>query len=164
MKVRKPIDLFANIIKSLYSAEGQLEKELPKLAKKATDRELAKEIEAHVEVTARQRERLEKIAEILDFTPRGKKCIAMEGILQEIEVDLNEIPEGELMDPDLIIGAQKVEHYEIASYGSACALAKHINNEEVLKLLLQTLEEEKMQDMRLTQMAERAINEKALHA
>lgn len=164
MKVSKPTDLFVNMIKSLHSAETQLEKALPGLAKKATDPQLAKGMEAHVEVTKKQRERLEQIAEMLEFTPRGKKNIAMEGILAEMEQDMQEIPQGELLDPDLIIGAQKVEHYEIAAYGSACAIAKLMDNDKVLKLLLQTLEEEKEQDKRLTEVAEKSVNEKAMQA
>ncbi|WMJ73669.1 DUF892 family protein [Cytophagaceae bacterium ABcell3] len=163
MKVKNPEDLFANIIKNLYSAETMLERELPKIAKKATNKDLAKGLEAHVQVTSKQKERLEQIADTLGITPRGKKSIAMEGILQELESDLQEVPQGELLDPDLIIAAQKAEHYEIAAYGSACAMAKAMGNEKVLNLLLKTLEEEKAQDMKLSELAESYINQKALH-
>jgi ferritin-like metal-binding protein YciE len=162
MKVKKATDLFTNIIKNLYSAEIQLEKALPRLVKNATDQKLAKGMEAHISVTRKQRERLEQVADMLGFSPRGKKCIAMEGLLDELRADLEEIPEGELMDPELIIGAQKIEHYEIAAYGSACALAKLMDNEKVLNLLHTTLEEEKQQDLRLTQLAEESINQRAL--
>lgn len=163
MKANNPIDFFANVIKTLHSAESQLEKALPKLAKKVKDDQLRKGFEAHVKVTENQKERLEKIAEMMDFTPRGKKCIAMEGIINELETDLNEIQQEEMVDAELIIGAQKVEHYEIAAYGSACALAKAMGNDKVLKLLNETLEEEKQQDKLLTKMAEEYINEKAIN-
>lgn len=163
MKAKNPNDFFSNLIKSLHSAESQLEKALPKLAKKASNEQLVKGFEEHLKVTQRQRERLEQIAEILDFSPRGKKCIAMEGILNEMEADLNEIQQDELLDPELIIAAQKVEHYEIAAYGSACAFAKLMGNDKVLKLLLETLEEEKEQDQLLTKLAEESVNVKAMH-
>jgi ferritin-like metal-binding protein YciE len=162
MKVKKSENLFANIIKDLYSAENQLEKALPKLAKKASDQELAKSLEEHLKVTQKQKERLEKICEMMNISPRGKKCIAMEGIIHELESDLAEIEKENLMDPDLILGAQKVEHYEIACYGTACAMAKLMGNDEVLNLLHESLEEEKQQDLALTELAESSINERAM--
>lgn len=162
MKVNEANDLFANMIKSLHSAETKLEKELPGLAKKATDKELAKGFEAHVKVTQKQIERLEKIGEMMEFSPRGKKNVAMDGILEELKTEIKEIKQGELLDVDLIIGAQKVEHYEIAAYGSACAMAKLMKNDEVLNLLQETLKEEKEQDQLLTELAENSINVKAV--
>lgn len=163
MKAKNPNDFFANHIKTLHSAESQLEKALPRLAKKTNDEKLRKGFEAHVKVTEKQKERLEKIAEMMDFTPRGKKCIAMDGILNELETDLNEIDQEEMMDAELLMGAQKVEHYEIAAYGSACALAKTMGNDKVLNLLLETLEEEKEQDQLLSKLAKDYINERAIN-
>jgi ferritin-like metal-binding protein YciE len=163
MKAKNPQDFFANLIKTLHSAESQLEKVLPKLAKRANDEQLKKGIEGHLKTTEKQRERIEKIAEMLDFSPRGKKCIAMEGIINEMEADLNEIQVDEMIDSELIIASQKVEHYEIAAYGSACSFAKLMGNDKVLKLLQETLEEEKEQDKLLTRLAEEYINERALH-
>jgi ferritin-like metal-binding protein YciE len=105
---------------------------------------------------------LEKIGEIMEFSPRGKKNVAMEGILEELKTDLKEIKQEELLDVDLIIGAQKVEHYEIAAYGSACAMAKLMKNDKMLNLLQETLKEEKEQDQLLTELAESSINVKAV--
>lgn len=162
MKVKKAENLFVNMIKGLHDAELQLEKTLPQLAKKASDQELARGIEEHANVSRQQRERLERIAEMMDFSTKGRKNIAMEGILQELNNDMKEIDQGELLDSELIIGAQKAEHYEIAAYGSACAMAKLLNNDQVLGMLHETLEEEKRQDQVLTELAERSINEKAM--
>ncbi|CAN5252008.1 hypothetical protein BH23BAC1_BH23BAC1_16220 [soil metagenome] len=90
----------------------------------------------------------------MDFSPRGKKNVAMDGILEELKTEIKEIQQGELLDVDLIVEAHKIEHYEIAAYGSACALAKLMKNDEVLKLLQESLEEEKEQDKLLTEIAE----------
>lgn len=163
MKAKNPNEFFANLIKTLHSAESQLETALPKLAKKTNDEQLRKGFEAHLKVTQQQKQRLEKIAEMMDVTPRGKKCIAMQGIINELETNLNEIEQEEMIDSELIMGAQKVEHYEIAAYGSAASMAKIMGNEKALNLLLETLEEEKQQDQLLTKMAEEYINEKAIH-
>lgn len=162
MKAKNPNDFFANLIKTLHSAESQLEKALPKLARRTNDDQLRKGIEAHLKVTEKQRARLENIAEMLDVSPRGKKCIAMEGILNELETNMDEIEKEEMIDSELIMAAQKVEHYEIAAYGSACSFAKLMGNDKILKLLQETLEEEKEQDQLLTQLAEEYINERVL--
>lgn len=162
MKVSKPSDLFINMIKSLHCEETQLEEALPRLAKQALNKELAKAMEVHAKVTKKHRERLEEIARMLNFTPTGKKCIAMQGIIEELERNMKEIQQRELLDPELIVASQKVEHYEIASYGSACAIAKLMGNDKVLNLLLETLDEEKEQDKMLTELAEKSVNEKAM--
>jgi ferritin-like metal-binding protein YciE len=163
MKVKKAEDLFINVIKSLYSAESQLEKALPKMAKQANDEDLIKGMEAHLKTTQKQKERLEKISEMMEFSPRGKKCIAMEGLINEMEADMKEIGPENLYDPELIMAAQKVEHYEIAVYGSAVALAELMGNNKVVKLLQETLEEEKEQDKLLTKLAVESVNEKAMN-
>lgn len=163
MKVKTLNDLLADMVKDLYSAENQLIKALPKMAKKSSSTELKKGFEKHLEETMRQKERLEKVAEILDITPKGKKCAAMEGLIEEAEELISEIKDADVLDAGLIAAAQKVEHYEIASYGTICTFAKILGNNDVAKLLHQTLEEEKATDVKLTEVAEGMVNEKAAH-
>lgn len=164
MKLKTLNDLLVDMIKDLYSAENQLVKALPKMAKKATTAELKKGFELHLEETLRQKERLEKVAELMDITPKGKKCAAMEGLIEEAEELISEVKDKDVLDAGLIAAAQKVEHYEIASYGTACTYAKMLGNDQVVKLLGQTLEEEKATDVKLTELAEGIVNEKAIHA
>jgi len=161
MKIKTVNDLFADMIKDLYSAESQLVKALPKMAKKASTPQLKKGFEKHLEQTIAQKDRLEKIADILDITPKGKKCMAMEGLIEEAEDMISEIKDPDVLDAGLIAAAQKVEHYEIASYGTAATFAKMLTNNEILNLLLQTLDEEKSTDAKLTEVAENMVNEKA---
>lgn len=164
MKVKSLNDLMIDMVKDLYSAENQLIKALPKMAKKASTPELKNSFELHLEETMRQKERLEKVAEIMGITPKGKKCAAMEGLIEEAEEAISDIKDADVLDAGLIAAAQKVEHYEIASYGTVCTFAKLLGDKDVLKLLHQTLEEEKATDLKLTEVAEGLVNEKAAHA
>ena len=161
MKLKTLNDLFVDSIKDLYSAENQLTKALGKMAKKASAPELKQSFEQHLAETDKQKERLEQIAEILDITPKGKKCAAMEGLITEAEELISEVKEPEVLDAALIGASQKVEHYEIAGYGTAATFAKLLDNQEVLDLLLETLQEEKATDAKLTELAENIVNEKA---
>jgi ferritin-like metal-binding protein YciE len=161
MKLKTLNDLFVDCVKDLYSAENQLLKALPKLAKKATTPELKQSFERHLAETEVQKERLDQISELLEISPKGKKCAAMEGLITEAEELIAEVKEPDVLDAALIGAAQKVEHYEIASYGTAATYAKLLNNPEVLKLLAATLEEEKKTDALLTELAEGIVNEKA---
>jgi ferritin-like metal-binding protein YciE len=162
MKVKTFNDLFIDMVKDMYSAETQLTKALPKMAKKATTPELKKGFEQHLEETIQQKERLEKIAEILEVSPKGKKCAAMEGLVEEAEELIAEFKDPQVLDAALIAAAQKVEHYEIASYGTIVTFAKKLENgEEIIKLLQDTLNEEKETDAKLTEVAEGIVNEKA---
>jgi ferritin-like metal-binding protein YciE len=164
MKVKTLNDLFADMVKDLYNAETQLIKALPKMSKKTKTPELKKGFDQHLEETNRQKERLEQIAEILDFNPKGKKCAAMEGLIEEAEDLIDDVKDPEVLDAGLIISGQKVEHYEIASYGSLVSLAKRLGLEDkIVNLLVQTLEEEKGTDVKLTDIAENIVNEKAAH-
>ena len=164
MKVKTFNDLFIDMVKDMYSAETQLTKALPKMAKKATTPELKKGFEQHLEETIQQKERLEKIAEILEVSPKGKKCAAMEGLVEEAEEMIAEFKDPQVLDAALIAAAQKVEHYEIASYGTIVTFAKKLENgEEIIKLLQDTLNEEKETDAKLTEVAEGIVNEKAAH-
>ena len=147
-------ETFVEELKDLYDAEKQLIKALPKMAKAAEHEELKNAFESHFEQTQEHVRRLERVFEIMGETAKGKKCKAMQGLVEEGEELINE-EEG---DAALICAAQKVEHYEIASYGSLKAWAKLMGEEDALELLEETLEEEKATDEKLTEMAESAIN------
>jgi ferritin-like metal-binding protein YciE len=152
-------ELFVDELKDIYWAEKHLTKALPKMKKAATSEELANAFEDHLNVTQTQIERLEEVFEMLDMTPRAKKCEAMEGLVKEAQRVMEELPKGSsVIDAGLIISAQKVEHYEIAAYGSLCQLAKTMGENDVADLLGQTLEEEKQTDQLLTELAESGIN------
>ena len=161
MKVKTLNDLFVDMVKDLYSAENQLIKALPKMAKKSGSLELKKEFEKHLEETIQQKERLEQVAELMEFNPKGKKCLGMEGLIDEAEELIGEVKDADVLDAGLIAAAQKVEHYEIASYGTVCTFAKMLGQNEVVNILHQTLEEEKAADANLTEIAEKMVNEKA---
>ena len=157
-------DLLVDELKDLWSAENQLTKALPKMAKGATNEELANAFREHLEVTEVQRQRIEEIFEQLDASPRGKKCVGMEGLIKEGSEMLQEGGEDSVIDAGLIAAAQKVEHYEIAAYGSAVAHAKLLGLDDVAKVLEQSLAEEKETDETLSSLAESVVNEQALAA
>src|SRR5687768_8221752 len=127
-------------VKDLYNAESQLVKALPKIAKQATSDTLREALEAHLEETEGQVERLEKIAEILGMKPSGKKCEGMEGLLEEGKHALEAEGDEPVIDAAIIAGCQKVEHYEIASYGTARAIAEQLGQDEVAQLLQESLD------------------------
>ena len=162
MKDSKFHELFVHELKDIYWAETHLAKALPKMAKGATSPELAEAIETHLEETKGQIERLEKVFESLGEKASAKKCQAMEGLLEEgKEILADTDKDTSVRDAGIIIASQKIEHYEIASYGSLVALAKKMGHDEAAKLLEQTLEEEKKTDALLTQIAEEHVNESA---
>ncbi|HUQ86131.1 MAG TPA: ferritin-like domain-containing protein [Vicinamibacterales bacterium] len=148
-------------IRDLYNAEKQVVKALPKMAKGAASEELREAFESHLAETENQVTRLESIFELLDEKPRGKHCAGMAGILEEGSDTLQEDAEDAVMDAMLIAGAQKVEHYEITSYGTCIAWAEALELTEVAQLLQETLTEEKAADEKLTALAEAGINEAA---
>ena len=147
-------ELYIDDLKDLYSAENQLVKALPKMAKAASSEELSQGFEEHLEQTKGHVQRLEKIFQTLGESPKGKKCKGMEGLVEEGAEVLEEDFEGSLMDAALIGAAQRVEHYEIAAYGTVCAFAKELGETEQASLLNETLEEEKKTDEKLTTLAE----------
>ena len=153
-------DLYLSELRDLYSSEQQLVKALPKLAKNAESEELAEAINTHLEETKNQVTRLEQIFESLGESPKGKKCVGMEGILKEGAEGLEEF-EGSVLDAAMIASAQRVEHYEIAAYGTVCTFAELLERNDDLGLLKETLEEEKRADEKLTQISE-TVNENAL--
>ncbi len=156
-------DLFKQGIKDIYWAETHLAKALPKLSKAATSDKLTSAIEDHKKETDNQITRLEKVFELLEEKASGKKCEAMSGLLEEAEEIVGDTKKNTMVrDAGIIIACQKVEHYEIASYGSLVSLAKKMGQDDVAKLLEETLKEEKNADALLTQIAEKEVNEKAM--
>ena len=152
-------ELFIEELKDIYWAEKHLVKALPKMRKAATSEELATAFEEHLAVTQEQVARVEQVFEMLEMTPRAKKCEAMEGLVKEGQEIIEELPKGSaVIDAGLIIAAQKIEHYEIAAYGSLVQLAKTMGENEIAELLNQTLEEEKETDQLLTELAVSGIN------
>jgi len=163
MKIQNLRDLWIDELKDLFNAENQILKALPKMAKAAADDELRSAFEEHLEQTRGHVERLDQILSSIDETGRGKKCKGMEGVIAEgkemLDMDLPE-PVG---DAALIAAAQRVEHYEIAAYGTARTYAEILGEEEAVSLLEQTLEEEKATDERLTAIAQ-TVNPEAAEA
>lgn len=143
-------ELLENELKDLYSAENQLLKALPKMAKKASNQTLKDGFLSHLEETKGQVERLTKIGEMLEIKMTGKKCKAMEGLIEEGKEVLEEDGHPSVIDAALIGAAQRVEHYEIAGYGTAKAFAEHLGLSKVVKLLEQTLAEESACNEKLT--------------
>lgn len=154
-------DLLVDEIKDLYSAENQLTKALPRLAKAAQNPALRQAFEAHLKQTEEHVRRLERVAEKLDASPRGKKCVGMEGLIGEGKELLAEKPAPEVLDAGLIGAAQKVEHYEIAAYGTAHAHAQQLGLTDVMRSLKLTLDEETAANAKLTAIAERQVNREA---
>ena len=146
-------ELYVDELKDLYSAENQLVKALPKMAKAAASEELKAGFEEHLEQTKGHVQRLEQIFEMLDESPKGKKCKGMEGLIEEGSEIIEEDFEDALLDSALIGAAQRVEHYEIAAYGTVRAFAEELGESEHASLLAETLEEEKQTDEKLTELA-----------
>jgi ferritin-like metal-binding protein YciE len=146
-------DLYIDELRDIYNAETQLVKALPKMAKAATSDELRSGFEEHLEQTRGHVSRLEQIFEDLDEKPSGKKCAGMEGLVKEGGELIKSEFEGEVKDAGLIGAAQRVEHYEIAAYGTVRAFAELLGDRNAVDLLNQTLEEEKETDKKLTQLA-----------
>jgi len=163
MKIATLHDAFVEELKDLHNAESQIVKALPRMAKAASSPELARAFEEHLDQTKTQMERLEQILGNLGASTRGKKCKGMEGILDEGKdvLELKGDADPMVLDALMIGGAQRVEHYEIAAYGTVCAFAKQLGHEDALRLLKQTLNEEEQTDKRLTQIAESQVNRMA---
>jgi ferritin-like metal-binding protein YciE len=162
MKAKKTLDdLFLHNLKDIYNAEKQLIKALPKMAKGATSENLRMAIQEHLQETVGQVERLEQAFQILNVGARGIKCAAMEGLVEEGAEVLEDNMEDHVRDAAIIAAANKVEHYEIASYGTLVAFARLLGHTEVEQLLQATLDEEKAADQTLTELAESEINVEA---
>lgn len=153
--------LFEDSLKDIYWAEKALTKALPKMAKNATSPELVEAIETHLEETQGQIDKLEEVFESIGKKAVAKKCDAMEGLIKEGEGIMKETKKGPMRDAGIIAAAQKVEHYEIASYGTLKTFASVLGHDEAAELLEEILEEEKNADSILTDIAESTINVEA---
>ena len=152
-------ELFVEELKDIYWAEKHLLKALPKMAKAATSEELMNAFQTHLAQTEEQIGRVEQVFEVLEMPARAKKCEAMEGLVMEAQQAIEDTDKGTATrDAALIISAQKVEHYEIASYGSLVQLAKTIGLNDAIDLLQQTIDEEKETDVLLTELAVSTVN------
>lgn len=154
-------DLFIHMLSDIYSAEKQLTKALPKMARAATNPKLSDAFRAHLEETQGQIERIDQIVETSEIRLKRMKCAAMEGLVEEGKEVIDEIEKGPVLDAALIAAAQKVEHYEIASYGTLCTFAKQLGMDDALRLLKETMAEEKATDEKLTVLAETESNQEA---
>jgi ferritin-like metal-binding protein YciE len=159
MKVNTLHDLFMDQLKDLYSAEKQIIQALPKMAKAAQRPELRQAFEEHLQVTKQQLQRLDQVFEKMGTTPGRKKCMGMEGLIKETEEFLGENVAPDVMDAGLIANAQRVEHYEIAAYGTVRTFARMMGHTDAESLLQQTLDEEGQTDQKLTQLAESGVNQ-----
>src|SRR5436309_2351329 len=157
-------DLYVDELKDLYNAENQRVKALPKMAKKASAPELKRAFQNHLEQTKVHVERLERIFKKLGEKPTGKTCKAMKGLVEEGKEIIEEDGDESVLDAALIGAAQKVEHYEIASYGTARTFASLLGEEEAVEALQKTLDEEAAADKKLTALAESLVNPEASNA
>lgn len=162
MKIKTMDDLFLAQIKDLYDAEKQLVKALPKMAEAASSHKLRQGFEEHLEQTKGHVARLEQIFAQLGQKAGGTKCEGMAGMIDEGKEIIDEVPQSSLRDAGLIGAAQKVEHYEIAGYGTLKTFAQMLGHSQAVRLLEQTLNEEKQTDQRLTALAESMVNEEAI--
>ena len=163
MAVESLQDLLLDELKDIYSAEKQSVRVYPRLAKAIESEELKEALQGHLEETKEQVERLDQVFEKLEKRGGGKTCEAMKGLIEEGQEILEEVEAGPVRDAALIGAAQRMEHYEIAAYGTVISLAKALGHEEVATLLGQTLEEEKRTDEKLTQISE-SVNRQALES
>jgi ferritin-like metal-binding protein YciE len=154
-------ELFLDELADIHNAEKQLTKALPKMAKAAQSDELREALESHLEETEEHISRIEEVFESLDETPKSKTCKAMKGLLEEGDEIVKEQKDSSALDAGIIAACQKVEHYEIATYGTLCAWAEQMGHDEALKLLRQTEEEEVAADEKLTEVAETVANQRA---
>jgi ferritin-like metal-binding protein YciE len=162
MKLDTLQKLYTDELRDLYNAENQLLKALPKMAKAASSEDLKEAFEKHLEQTKGHVERLEQVFEELDEKPKGKTCRAMKGLIEEGSEILEQDGEESVRDAGIIVAAQKVEHYEIAGYGSARTFAHLLGQNKAAELLQTTLDEESETDEILNKLAESVVNPEAL--
>lgn len=154
-------ELFEHQLQDLYSAEDQLVKALPKMAKKAKDSKLQKAFEDHLEETKEQKNRIKEVCKELDIDPKGETCKAMQGLIEEAESFMKEVKDEDVLNAGMIAEAQRVEHYEISGYGTAVRYAKELGHKNAAKMLQKTLDEEYNADKKLNDLAENRLNQKA---
>lgn len=148
-------DLFTHLLQDMYYAENQIKKTLPEMASKATDPGLQDGFEQHLEETKDQISKLETVFEKCGYKKKREKCQAIEGLLKEGNELIEESEKGAVLDSALIAAAQKVEHYEIASYGALCSIAKKLGHDEAAEILHEILEQEKQTDEKLAKLSNR---------
>lgn len=162
MKIDSLEKLYVHNLKDLYSAEGQILDVMPRVIEAARDDKLKEAFSSHRDETARQRKRIETIFKGLDFSPQGHRCEGMEGLIDEVKGTLNGDVADSVVDAALVAGMQRVEHYEIAAYGVARTLAEKLGEYDAADLLQESLNEEANADQRLSRLAERNLNFRAL--
>ncbi|WP_462379394.1 YciE/YciF ferroxidase family protein [Pseudomonas sp. Marseille-QA0892] len=162
MKVKTVEDLLVHSLSDVYSAEKQLARALTKLARSSSNADLVSVFETHKEETQGQIERIDQVVEQLGLRLKRVKCVAMEGLIEEAQEMIDAIDKGPVLDAALVAAAQKIEHYEIASYGTLATMTKQMGNENATKLLLETLQEEKATDEKLSLLAESVCNAEAM--
>jgi len=164
MEMQDLRDLYTDELKDLYDAENQLVEAIPQMMECASSDQLRQSFQMHLEQTQKQVQRLEQIFQALGESPEGEPCEAMQGLVEEAQqlIEQKDEIDPEVMDAALIAAAQKVEHYEIASYGTVCTWAEQLGEQEAKNLLGQSLEEEKQTDQKLTTLAERSVNRQAM--
>ena len=158
MSLKSMEDLFTHHLKDIYYAEKKLVQNLPKMAKQAESEDLAQAIERHLKETQNQVIRLEKVFKLCGLEPRGKKCPAIDGLLEEGKEIMEEAEEPAVLDAGMLAAAQAVEHYEISRYGTLIAWAEELGMREAVSILKETLAEEKNADKLLSQLAEGKLN------
>lgn len=162
MKIQTIEDIFIHLLSDTYSAEKQLTRALSKLAREASSEQLKTAFSSHLEETQGQIERIDQIVEQeANVRIKRMKCVAMEGLIEEANEVIESTEKNEVRDAALIAAAQKVEHYEIAAYGTLCTLAEQLGYRKAVKLLAETLEEEKSADLKLTDIAVGKVNQGA---
>jgi len=162
MSVATAEDLFIDELKDIYSAERQAVRAYPRLTKAVESEDLKEALQEHLEQTKQQIERLDRVFEILETRAGGKTCEGMKGLLEEASTHAEEIERGPILDAALIGALQRVEHYEIAAYGTVATLAEALEQEEIHELLGETLQEEKATDEKLTEVAS-AVNPEVIN-
>ena len=153
--------LYVHELKDLYNAENQLLKALPKMAQRASSDSLKHAFQEHLEETKGHVNRLQKIFDGLDYAPSGETCAAMEGLIKEGEEVMESVDDDELLDAALIAAAQRIEHYEMAGYGTARAYAEQLGEKEAARILQETLDEEGAANKKLNKLATSRINARA---
>jgi ferritin-like metal-binding protein YciE len=161
MAINTMQDLFVHGLRDMYHAEKQLVRALPKMAKAASDEKLREAITMHLDETKNHVERLNEVFDAIDVGARGVRCEAIEGLVEEAKEILEDVKDGRVKDAGIIVAAQKVEHYEISSYGSLASMARQLGHDKAAELLDETLAEEKEADEKLNKLALAGINKTA---
>ena len=161
MAIKTMQDLFVHTLRDIYYVEKKLVAELPRMAKKASDPELKKAFQDHATQTEEHVARLEEVFQLSNLQPRGEKCEALEGLLEEAKDLLKDVKDPEVLDAGMLAAAQAVEHYEITRYGTMISWSEELGREAIAKLLTTSLNEEKAADKKLTAIGEKKVNLKA---